>query len=77
MNPAENSKNLLQALWNIKRYVNFYADEEYRDGFPRLRAALAEARRVTQALLPPIVLLQDAVDTPDKVIETLHFFLGS
>ena len=72
MNPAENSENLFQALWNIERYVDFQADEEYRDGFPRLRAALAEARRATQALLPPVVLLQDVLEIlGEEVIEKI------
>ena len=40
MNPAEVRENLFLALWDIEQYVDFHADEEYRDGFPQLRTAL-------------------------------------
>ena len=77
MNSLENRENLEQALWNIERYINFHAEEEYRDGFPRLRAALAEARRATQALLPPVIPLQEAVNRPEEVVETLSIRVNS
>ena len=73
MNPAEISENLFQALWNIERYVDFHANEESQDGFSRLRAALAEARRLTQALLLPVVLLQEVLEIlEEEVIEMLR-----
>ena len=74
MNSAEISESLTQALWDIERYVDFHADEEYWDEFPRLRAALAEARQLTQAIMPPVVLLQEVYQIPEdeELIETLR-----
>ena len=47
MDSAEVSESMFQALWNIEHYVDFHTDEEYWDGFPQLRTALAEARQLT------------------------------
>ena len=73
MNPAKVGEILFQALWNIERYIDFHADEEYWNGFPRLRTALAEARQLTQALLPPVILLQEVLEIfEEEVVETLR-----
>ena len=52
-------------MWNIERYISFHAAEEYRDGFPRVRVALAKARQLTQALAPPVVL-QEVREIPEE-----------
>ena len=72
MNPGEISESLSRALWNIENYISFHADEEHRDGFPRVRVALAKAWQVTQALVPPVVLLQEVREVPvEEHFETL------
>ena len=78
MDPAEVSENLFQALWNIERYVDFHANEEFRDEFPWLRTALAEAWWSTQALLPPVALFQEVRETLlEEQVETLQIHVSS
>ena len=74
MDPEEHERNrtsLEDVLWLMERIIDFHGEDEYLRGFLRLRPAIAEARRLTQALGPPVILLQGEpvevlVDEPNE-----------
>ena len=78
MDVSELYGRLTQALWDIECSLDFHADEEYRDGFPGIqsRTAIAEARQLSQALSPPVVL-QEVRKAPEEYIETLRINVSS
>ena len=76
MDLSEIYEGLTQALWNIERSLDFHIHEECREGFPRIRTALAEARQLSQALSPPVVL-QEVQETPEEYMETLRIDINN
>ena len=62
---------LEDVLWHMENVINFHNEEEYREGFPSLRTALAEARVLTQALVPPSAVYTIPLESIPKWPESL------